>query len=231
MRADPEPDACPLIGTDEKLDEAHFFLHQVLEAYHDPDPFRYKLNAFLQALRSVTLFLQREGASIPSFAVWYEERLAEMSGDPLLRRFLQGRNLVVHQRPLVAESTVLAGMYRDGRLKLGMELPISPEMPSGQALAIARRVGLVDEDHAFIGEQAGIRRTWRYPELGAEDEIASLCHIAWARVHQVVAAAHSLVGRAMQDVPEDPRVHDVSKYDLLLETDLDPSLPDQWGWN
>lgn len=76
----------------------------MVEEYHDPDPFRYNLNAFLQSLRSVTLYLQSEGSDADAFPAWYEGEQDGMRGDALLRRFLEGRNVIVHKGPLAGVS-------------------------------------------------------------------------------------------------------------------------------
>ncbi|MGQ0601714.1 MAG: hypothetical protein ACT4QE_08470 [Anaerolineales bacterium] len=49
---------CLLGEADNKFQEAHYFIEQMMTEYHKPEPFRFSLNAFLQALRSVTFFLQ-----------------------------------------------------------------------------------------------------------------------------------------------------------------------------
>ena len=50
---------CPLAQSDDKFYEAHYFIGRMMDDYHDPAAFRYNLNAFLQALRSVTFVLQK----------------------------------------------------------------------------------------------------------------------------------------------------------------------------
>ena len=52
--------ACPVPNAHDKTNEAHYFLHQMMEHYHDCDRFRYSLSAYLQAARSITLMLQAE---------------------------------------------------------------------------------------------------------------------------------------------------------------------------
>ena len=37
----------------DRLEEAHFWIHKMEEHYHNADPFRWHLNAFLKALREV----------------------------------------------------------------------------------------------------------------------------------------------------------------------------------
>ena len=44
---------CPIPSAHDRLNEAHYFLHQMKAAYHQPEPFRYNLHAFIQAIESI----------------------------------------------------------------------------------------------------------------------------------------------------------------------------------
>src|SRR5213592_4214996 len=78
---------CPIPNTHEKIEESHYFLHNAAENYHWPDPFRWNLNAFLQALRSTTFYLQKEKDQVPGFDSWYPEQQEAMRANPLLKCF------------------------------------------------------------------------------------------------------------------------------------------------
>lgn len=231
---DGEDEECAFSDTDEKLDEAHYFLHEMLNKYHDPAPFRYSLNAFLQSLRSVTLYLQREGrAEFENFGTWYANQQDAMKADLLLRRFVEGRNIVAHKRQLLASCRIEAGLFRGNVCKLALDVQVDPRNGSVSLLEMAKTFPFIDPEHHAIGEQAGVRRTWIFPDLDAESEACNVCHVAWARIHRIVANAHNelMPGRRTTiDVPEVSDVHDVNEYNLLLETDLDPSIAKDWGW-
>ena len=63
-----ETNECPLAETVMTSScEAHYFMEQMMNEYHDPIFFRFNLNAFLQALRSVTYVLQKEFSSRDGF--------------------------------------------------------------------------------------------------------------------------------------------------------------------
>jgi hypothetical protein len=36
---------CPVPSAHDKVHEAHYFIHQLIDNYHDPHPFRYQLSA------------------------------------------------------------------------------------------------------------------------------------------------------------------------------------------
>jgi hypothetical protein len=102
----------------------------MMEEYHHPEPFRWSLNAFLQALRNVTFRLQTELAGQAWFPNWYEEKREVMRSDPLLRATLEGRNIVAKRRNLILSSNAWVGMFRYRDLKLAMGGPVSPVWPS-----------------------------------------------------------------------------------------------------
>jgi hypothetical protein len=69
-------------------------------------------------------------------------------------------------------------------------------------------------------------------ELGQDDEVPVACHRAWARLHELVRQAHGQLGSTMDPVPAEVEgAHDVRLYSVLIESDLDPSLPIKWGWS
>jgi hypothetical protein len=86
-------------------------------------------------------------------------------------------------------------------------------------------------DHSWLGEQLGIKRSWLVEELGDKD-VVTLANTALLKIGMVVYRAHELLKRPMEGPPEeidDP--HDVDMVNILLETDVDPSLVKKWGWD
>ncbi len=224
---------CPLVFTHDKFREAHYFVGRMLSEYHHPEPFRWNLNAFLQALRSVTFMLQKELANVEEFKTWYEKQRTVMRDDPILRVFDAGRVIVVHRGMLNASSTVEAGVFRGRRtLKLGVKSEISPGLRSEDILKDTQEkmIGfLLDEEHSSIDEQIGVRRAWIIAELG-DQEVIGLCDIAWSRIGKVVSAAHKFVSATSNFPPEDAHESGLGDASVLLESDIDPDLPRKWGW-
>lgn len=227
-----EPYACPMPATHDKAVEAHYFLSRMLEEFHEPAPFRWNLNAHLQALRSTTLLLQSELSDRDGFEGWYRPIKERLEVDPLLKRFVKGRNITVHKGQLTHRSSVDAGVFRGRQLKLAYAAPVSPLVPSKELLDDVKEHMadfLMDEEHSAIGEQLGVKRSWRVDELG-DDEVVTLCHKAMARISTVIKEAHEFCGVMTDEIPEDSNWHDVEQVNVLLESDLDPALPEQWGW-
>ena len=227
---DDEAGSCPIPATHDKLDEAHFFLHMMGGMYHDPDAFRWNMNAFLQALRSVTFMLQAEPTKPDAFEAWYAKVQVKLQQDLLLRKFHDARTTVVHKGMLQRKSRAFMGLFKHGKPKLGMQTEVSPFIDTKTLfdLALQHYVGLfIDAEHSAIGEQIGVERLWIVEEIG-DSEILGLCFDAWARITNVVVEAHNLYGR--HENPEFTCRHHVDTLRVILETDLDPTLPEKWGW-
>jgi hypothetical protein len=233
---------CPIPATHDKFSEAHYFLHRLMEDYHEPEAFRWNLSAFLQALRSVEYMLNSELNQRPGFAKWYAPWKQSLKQDSLIRNFVDGRNIVVHKGLLQHKSHVDAGLFRWTDMKLALNLPIDINIPS--AIFLQHLItetyensekshsffsGLIDKEHYAIGEQLGIQRTWIVEELGDEN-VVILCNRAWAQVSRLVSEAHKFAGAEYPSVDENIEAHDITRLSILLESDLDPTLPDKWGW-
>ncbi len=223
-----EASECPLSETDDKFRESHYFIERMMIEYHNAMAFRYNLNAFLQALRSVTFVLQKELSHWDGFREWYPARQQTMKDDPLLRSFADGRTIVVHQRSLEMNSSAKIGIFRWQTLKLAIGIDVPINVPSQHLLQnITPELKLIDPEHSAIGEQYGIRREWCAPELG-DANVITLCDLAWVKIGQILSDAHDFAG--WHSMPPVEHGHKVEDCAVLLEIDLDPSLPEKWGW-
>ncbi|MCY3912850.1 MAG: hypothetical protein OXG43_06330 [Chloroflexi bacterium] len=219
---------CPLAQTDDKFDEAHYFVSRMMDEYHDPMPFRYNLNAFLQALRNVTFVLQKEFAHRDGFSSWYQKKQEAMRNDSLLRNFLEGRNVVVKQGSLELNSNATVGVFRSRTIKLGIGGDVPASLSSDYIIQqMALKSGLIPPEHFAIDEQYGVRREWYAPELG-QGNVLTLCDLAWVKIGRVLSEAHEIAG--WHSMPPVEHGHKAEKCDVLLEMDIDPILPEKWGW-
>lgn len=106
-------ESCPIRDTHTRLHQAHRLWHQTQAEYANPDAFCTNLNATIEALRSVTFVLQKQGDAIPDFAQWYETWRERMKRDPLMRWLVEARNRIEKEGDLrtysSARVSVLAG--------------------------------------------------------------------------------------------------------------------------
>ena len=221
--------ACSLPSTHDKYNEAQYFFGKLVALYHRPDEFKFNLNAFIQAIRNITFMLQSEERKPEGFAQWYAKKQEEMRADDLLRRFVEARNIIVKRSSLVAMSTARSGLFRGRMLKLAAEHEVPPFTDTVEVLERAKNFALrlfLDEEHSAIGEQAGVERTWVVSEI-SQGEVVGTCLQALNYMGELVAEAHRLWGGLEQ---HEPITIDKQSMQVLLEMDVDPTLPRKWGW-
>lgn len=226
--------SCPLEHSHDRFAEAHYFLHRMEIVYHSPHEFRYNLNAFLAALRATHEILRMELERL-GHATWWKERSELFRKDEVLARFRHGRNLVLHRRSIFSGSHLEQGMFRGLSLRLSFGVTTASDEPTANVL---RRIvpiltgTFIDEEHAEPGEQLGVRRLYNIAELSESEDALRASTRALARTTRVLSDAHEAIGAiheytADEDVVIEGRIDAIT---TLLETDLDPSLVDRWGW-
>lgn len=224
-------DGCWLVETHDKFDESHYFLSRMCTEYHHPRRFRWNLNAFLQSLRSVTFYLQKEMAEAPGFPEHYAVEQEDMRKDLLLKTLAEQRNYVVHEGTLTANSRAIIGVFDGRTLKERIhELGANPRLSSEQLLEryTPYLIGsFVDQSHSTVGKQLGVTRKWTIPDFGPVEVVFS-CDAAWSRIGGVVARCHTVFGWKSSIPPE--HGHADKGWEVLLESDVDPTLPKKWGW-
>jgi hypothetical protein len=163
MLQTPEPKSCPTPHTHDKLGEAHYFVHQMVDHYHEPDAFRYSLSAFLQAARNITFVLQSEMSGKVGFDEFWKLRQEEMRANADLKLLNDARVTVVHKSSLIPASSMFIGHFKYGRPKSGLaNVPLDPMMESIEALTLGRRASQMFEHphRMWSGEEFGLQRMW-----------------------------------------------------------------------
>ncbi|WLA73825.1 hypothetical protein [Bradyrhizobium diazoefficiens] len=82
----------------ERLLEAEHFVTRLVLAQHLE--FKFELNAFLSAARSMTWVMQKAMARTQGFQEWYQEQQSRMAKDDAMRFFLQLRNISQKEGPV-----------------------------------------------------------------------------------------------------------------------------------
>jgi hypothetical protein len=211
----------------DKVHEAHYFIHQLIENYHYPHPFRYYLSAFLSAARSITWMLQKELAGRDGFRVWYGPRQERMKADDDLAFLNSLRVGAVHQASLVPKSTAWVGFCKYGEPRLGYGGLQNPMNGSLHLLLLARRhmSNYVHPHRAWIGEELGLLRKWALverPDMG----LVAFCITAWEKLATVVAEAHQWCGANYE--PSATCRHDAERCGLLRESEVFSEVASAW---
>src|SRR3989442_2122848 len=141
---------CPIPNSHDKFEESHYHLEAMMKNYHAPDVFRFSLNSFLQSLRSVTFTIQKELSDKPGFEEWYGAQRQIMRDDEILKKFVAGRDIVVHEGNLNLNSVVQVGLFRGRKLKLVYGAPAPVDYYSEELLKHYRPFiigSILDEEH------------------------------------------------------------------------------------
>lgn len=218
---------CPVPNTHDKLQEAHWYLHQMQEHYHEPDLFRYSCNAFLQASRSVTFMLQSELGNIAPAKEWYSSQQQLMRDDVDLRLLNDLRVQVVHKEPLLLASNARITHLKNGRDKLSLGIPVPTSMRSLDALIRNRNLPIITPhpQRAFSGEEVGVIRRWSTPPL-AERELVEWAIECWTKLAAVVDRAHHFHG--LTDHVTTVCSHLSADYMVLCESSVFPEVTSLW---
>lgn len=226
---------CPLVLSHDRLDEAHWFLHEMIRAYHHPQQFRYYTNAFLSSTNSFLNMLRIDLEKVNENP-WRKERVDHLKADPLFKEFSLGRNLIVHRGSLIRGSSVDLGLFRNRQMKLAISVDVKTDVPSHDLLVRLQNDPsnsiFVPPDHPFLGEQLGVKRTYREKTLSADHDVLTASDLAWQQVQQVLSDSHDHLN-IITDIAAEKCLewHAVQLHDTWLETDADPKLIEKWGWN
>jgi hypothetical protein len=179
----------------DRFREAHFWIHTMEEYYHEADPFRWHLNAFLKALKEVPQLLEIILQNEPGFSAWFQDHRARLREDPLIASLSKGRDLIVHRGMLLPNSRAFLGITEGRGLKMGFSLPLEALEDSDTAMERYLRAAMVDGD--FLGilredEESSpcVQRVWRLDGIDGvddDDDIVAVCARAWLRLGETIA--------------------------------------------
>jgi hypothetical protein len=131
---------------------------------------------------------------------------------------------------LESKSKISSGLFKFRKEKACVILDVSPFTESKKIFEFSKSIwipGFVAPEHYFIGEEIGIKREWIIETI-SDSEIISECNKAWVTLGDLVGEAHDLMNT---DFKFTDRCHiNIEDYQIITETDLDPSLVYKWGW-
>ena len=221
---------CPIPATHDRADECHYWWHEIARNYHEPDPLRYSLGAFIQASRNVTFMLQSEKRIFKDFD-WYETTWRDHSkGTPALGWIEEHRTEVVHR------SVLVPGSWFDFRCLRDADDPLRDEDEDATAypmtsfecthalfLASAAAVDAIEgENHDHE-----IERHWEvdaFPRV----ELLELCAQIYGELQLLNITAHEKAGSSIASNYEggrppcmmDTLEHRVARFERQHGTDI-----------
>lgn len=219
--------ACPVPSSHDKIFEAHHFIHQLIQTYHDPNEFRFNLSAFFQSARSTTFMIQSELTNRAGFEEWWEKQRTRMAGDADLKLLNEFRVTTFHKSSLVPGSQIFAGHFKYGRPKSGLVMAISPFTPTLPAFLHSRKIMAAREHphRMWEGEEFGLQRTWRLKEIG-DRELVEFCLECWQKLVGVLSETHRWLGQAFK--LEENCKHADHDFRTLLESEMFAEVSKAW---
>ena len=184
----------------DRFREAHYWIHMLEEHYHQADPFRWYLNAFLKAIKEVPVLLASELQNEDGFKEWFAAQRERLHADPLIRYLAKQRDLIVHQGMLLPGSSSIVGVTELGGMKFGVGHKADPREDSDavmdrflRALSKQHLEGLLLSDSDSV---PCVQRTWKLETL--DGEVVELCAEAWLRLGNTLNAVLEWL---QEDVP------------------------------
>jgi hypothetical protein len=211
---------CPIPFTHDRLSEAHHWWHEMAHYYHEPEPFRYRLGAFVVAARSVTYMLQKESSKFEDFG-WYDEWVLRAKDDKFLRWLNDVRTDFIHRQALEPKSYLKMRCidnprerhFDDDEDEEGSNLyNVSPFACTHYYIGIGWRT---DHAHEFT-------RHWEMEGLACE--VLEACATVYDRLDEVVTEAHKRLGADHQSFRKSPAGHsmpcmdDTTKFRVICTT-------------
>lgn len=194
--------ACPIPATHDRLDECHYWWHQMADQYHEPPYFRWSFGAFITAARSLTFMLQSEKANLQDFDQWYGAWQDNARESPTLGWLNESRRILTHRSALSTKSWA--------RFRCLFE-QVDPSYVADEEEDLYLHLNPFKCTHAYIREGFvenhghEYQRSWEVAEL-PDRELLEVCAEIYDVMADLVDTAHVQAGGSgMSTVRRDPR--------------------------
>lgn len=175
----------------ERWDEAHWFIHQMETYFHKPDQFRYSANAFIRSIKEIPQILKMEMQNHKKYKSDIKPCIDALKTNNLFYLLSKKRDYIVHQGSLKLHSKGMVGTTEGRGFKIGLSMPIPPEVSSDQAYGWFKDACKNDKilRGAFgpdCDSSPCIERSWKISEFPDED-LLEVCIKAWKEVSAVLS--------------------------------------------
>lgn len=184
----------------DRFQEAHYWIHMLEEHYHEADPFRWYLSAFLKAMKEVPQLLRIELQNEHGFKEWFAPQRKQLHADPLICYLAKQRDIVVHRGMLLPVSTCTVGIAEPRGMRLGIGIKADPREDSDTVMdRFFRALGKHDLEGLLTSDSDSlpcVQRTWKLKSF--DGEVLELCAKAWLRLGSTLNAVLEWL---QEDVP------------------------------
>jgi hypothetical protein len=188
--------SCPIPETHDRLDECHYWWHQMARNYHEPANFRWSFGAFVQAARNVTWILQAEKSSFDDFDDWYTRWQSRAKTNTILEWLNETRVTLTKRAALAPRSWA--------RFRCLFE-QVDPGYDPDEEEDLFVWLNPFKCTHAYIREGLvenhghEYQRSWEVAEI-PDRELLDVCAEIYDLLAEIVVVAHSKVGASMKTV-------------------------------
>lgn len=174
----------------EKLEAARYFLEQMKAALQDRKVFAYNLDAFISISRSVTWVLQSQFRGNTKFEAWYEERRKEMREDPLMKFFLNMRNVSVKEH--IPSTKVEASVSISGNAVLVDTVSIRVIRANGtEEGSQGTEVSRIEKPKEAVIPKPVVHRYFFLEK--SDEDVITLCEKYLEKLHSLIEEAEEIL--------------------------------------
>jgi hypothetical protein len=178
--------------TQDKFGEAAYFLDQMRRLQDAGEPFKYSLNAFISAARSITYIMQTEYAERPGFTEWWTKKQTELRADPDMDMFNEKRVITIHKSSLRVRAEHKVEMTAIVRPRASLEITVI--RADGRSERVTPREPFRRRWFRHLPRWRPYKvATWFFDDVPDRD-LMSLCERHLAKLRAVVEECSSLFG-------------------------------------
>ncbi len=167
----------------DRLQESHWFLHQIETHYHNADALRFSLNAFIRSIKEVPQMVTSSLQNNSEFVEWHKPvKMKLIQDNNIISKLIGKRNHIVHKSMLKPKSKAFMATVRGKTIKMQFDFYIDPFEDSD--IAFKRFLKLSNENPVLFNILAPddtqiltLIREWRI--TGLDDEIMDVSRKAW----------------------------------------------------
>jgi hypothetical protein len=213
----------------DRWQECHWYLHQMEGNYHEPEPFRYSINAFLRAVKEVPQALLNDVQRHPAIKARIKPLQDAVSKNVLLYTLGKRRDFIVHHGALNLKSRGQIGTTEGAKIKFTFPFAVHPWETSNEAYERYKALCRTDKFIRGLGPDCdsapALWRTWMIPEFPDRD-LLDVAFEAWMRLGELLSGAVEAFGGEKLDLrmscrhdPASVRIKRFSQREFFLSVD------------
>ena len=181
--------------TRDKLNEAQYFLNRMEETQksinastaNSRNAFRYDLNAFITAARSITYAMQKDFKRVSGFEDWYEVKQDEMRNDEVMSFFHEQRNISIHQGSIEPKGHTMITITEN--LGISDSVSITETNADGSEETVVPQPEQTHPTNENLAE-VKIEQEWFFDKF-LPNNVLTVCNVQIAKLRQIVNECES----------------------------------------